>query len=63
MVPPGYPASAARKPGSNIFVGDLNIPAQLIELGLVDEYHFVVQPILAGEGGRLFEGVNPRDCN
>jgi dihydrofolate reductase len=30
----------------------------LIELGLVDEYHFVVQPIVAGEGRRLLEGIS-----
>jgi riboflavin biosynthesis pyrimidine reductase len=30
----------------------------LIELGLVDEYHFVVQPIVVGEGRRLLEGIS-----
>ena len=44
--------------GKNILVGGVDIPSQLIELGLVDEYRFVVQPILAGEGRRLLEGVN-----
>jgi dihydrofolate reductase len=44
--------------GKDIFVGGVDIPSQLIELGLVDEYRFVVQPILAGEGRRLMEGVN-----
>jgi len=44
--------------GKNILVGGVNIPSQLIELGLVDEYRFVLQPILAGEGRRLMEGVN-----
>ena len=39
-------------------VGGVDIPSQLIELGLVDEYRFVVQPIVAGEGGRLLEGVS-----
>jgi riboflavin biosynthesis pyrimidine reductase len=29
-----------------------------MELGLIDEYHFVVHPILAGEGRRLLEGVS-----
>jgi riboflavin biosynthesis pyrimidine reductase len=29
-----------------------------MELGLVDEYRFVVQPIIAGEGRRLLEGVS-----
>jgi len=44
--------------GKNILVGGVNIPSQLIELGLVDEYRFVVQPIVAGEGRRLLEGVS-----
>jgi hypothetical protein len=32
-----------------------------MELGLVDEYRFVVGPIVAGEGRRLLEGVSLRD--
>ncbi len=44
--------------GKNILVGGVAVPSQLIELGLVDEYRFVVQPILAGEGRRLLEGVS-----
>ena len=39
-------------------VGGVDIPSQLIELGLVDEYRFVVGPIVAGEGRRLLEGVS-----
>src|ERR1700688_253465 len=44
--------------GKNILVGGVDIPSQLIALGLVDEYRFVVVPILAGEGRRLMEGVS-----
>src|SRR6202008_749518 len=44
--------------GKNILVGGVSIPSQLIELGLVDEYRFVVGPIIAGEGRRLLEGVS-----
>ncbi|HSE22699.1 MAG TPA: dihydrofolate reductase family protein [Pyrinomonadaceae bacterium] len=44
--------------GKNILVGGVDIPSQLIELGLVDEYRFVVGPIVAGEGRRLMEGVS-----
>jgi dihydrofolate reductase len=47
--------------GKNILVGGVSIPSQLIELGLVDEYRFVVSPIVAGEGGRLLEGVSLRE--
>ena len=44
--------------GKNILVGGVSVASQLIELGLVDEYRFVVSPILAGEGKRLLEGVS-----
>ena len=44
--------------GKNILIGGVTVPSQLIELGLVDEYRFVVQPIIAGEGSRLLEGVS-----
>jgi dihydrofolate reductase len=44
--------------GKNILVGGVSIPSQLIELGLVDDYRFVVSPIVAGEGRRLLEGVS-----
>jgi len=47
-----------REPGKPILVGGVDIPSQLIELGLVDEYRFVVQPIVAGEGRRVMEGVS-----
>lgn len=46
--------------GKNILVGGVDIPSQLIELGLVDEYRFVVSPIIAGTGRRLLEGVSPQ---
>lgn len=44
--------------GKNILVGGVDIPSQLIELGLVDEYRLVVHPIVAGEGRRLFDRVS-----
>jgi len=43
--------------GKNILIGGVAVPSQLIELGLVDEYHFVVRPIVVGEGRRLLEGI------
>lgn len=43
--------------GKNILVGGVDIPSHLIELGLIDEYRFVVGPTVAGEGRRLFDGV------
>jgi dihydrofolate reductase len=44
--------------GKSILVGGVDIPSQLTELGLIDEYRFVVMPIIAGEGRRLMEGVS-----
>jgi dihydrofolate reductase len=43
--------------GNNILVGGVDIPSQLIELGLVDEYYFVIHPVFAGEGRRLLNGI------
>ena len=44
--------------GKNILAGGVSVPSQLIELGLVDEYRFIVHPVIAGEGRRLLEGIN-----
>lgn len=46
-----------QEPGKNILVGGVDLASQLVELGLVDEFRFVVGPIVAGAGRRLFEGV------
>jgi dihydrofolate reductase len=52
-----------REPGKNILVGGVDIPSQLMELGLIDEYRFVLMPIIVGKGRRLFEGVSlPEKC-
>ena len=44
-----------QQPGKDICVGSLSIASQLSELGLIDEYQFVVHPVVAGKGPRLFE--------
>lgn len=44
--------------GKDILLGGVDVPSQLMELDLIDEYHFVVQPFIAGEGRRLLEGVS-----
>jgi len=44
--------------GKNILVGGVDVPSQLIELGLVDEFRFVIGPIVAGEGRRLLQDVS-----
>lgn len=47
-----------KEAGKSILVGGVDVPSQLIMLGLVDEFNFVFQPIIAGEGRRLLEGVS-----
>jgi len=47
-----------QEPGKDILVGGVSIPSQLIELGLIDEYRFVVGPIVVGEGRRLWADVS-----
>ena len=44
--------------GKDILVGGVDIPTQLIELGLVDEFRFMVHPVVAGKGRRLLDGVS-----
>src|SRR5688500_15102551 len=44
-----------KQEGKNILTGGVDIPSQLIHLGLVDEYYFVIQPLVVGEGRRLLE--------
>ena len=44
--------------GKDILIGGVSIPSQLIELGLIDEYIFVVQPIVVGEGKRLLDDIS-----
>ncbi|HXQ73606.1 MAG TPA: dihydrofolate reductase family protein [Pyrinomonadaceae bacterium] len=47
-----------QEPGKDISTGGVDIPSQLIELDLIDEYRFVVQPFVVGEGRRLLEGIS-----
>ena len=42
--------------GKGLFVGGVKLPLALAELGLIDEYEFVVQPRLAGHGRRCSRG-------
>ncbi|RYY59292.1 MAG: dihydrofolate reductase [Chitinophagaceae bacterium] len=46
-----------KEPGKPILTGGVDIPSQLIALDLVDEFVFVFQPVLAGEGRRLSPGI------
>ena len=47
-----------REPGKGLFVGGVKLPLALAELGLIDEYEFVVHPRLAGHGPTLFAGLS-----
>ncbi|MBX3438441.1 MAG: dihydrofolate reductase family protein [Planctomycetaceae bacterium] len=47
-----------RQPGKGIFVGGVKLPLALAELGLIDEYEFIVHPRLAGHGPTLFAGLS-----
>ena len=47
-----------REPGRGLFVGGVKLPLALAELGLIDEYEFVVQPRLVGHGPTLFAGLS-----
>ncbi|MCC7160875.1 MAG: dihydrofolate reductase [Anaerolineae bacterium] len=49
-----------QQPGKNISIGALNIASQVEQWDLIDEYHFVVHPIIAGKGPRLFESPKNR---
>ena len=49
-----------REPGKGLFVGGVKLPLALAELGLIDEYEFVVQPRLVGHGPTLFAGLSKR---
>jgi dihydrofolate reductase len=50
-----------QQPGKDISVGSLSIASQLSDRGLIDEYHFVVHPVVAGKGPRLFDTVKPQE--
>jgi dihydrofolate reductase len=46
-----------QQPGLGLFLGGVQLPLALTELGLIDEYEFVVHPRLAGHGPTLFTGL------
>jgi dihydrofolate reductase len=48
------------EPGEGLWVGGVTLPLALADLGLIDEYEFVVQPVLAGHGPTLLAGLRER---
>ena len=47
-----------QEPGKGLFVGGVKLPQALAELGLIDEYEFIVHPRLADHGPTLFAGLS-----
>lgn len=47
-----------REPGKGLGAGGVKLPMALAEMGLIDEYEFVVHPRLAGHGPTLFAGLS-----
>jgi dihydrofolate reductase len=47
-----------QEPGKGLLVGGVKLPLALAELGLIDEYEFVVHPRVAGHGPTLFAGLS-----
>lgn len=47
-----------QEPGNGLYVGGVTLPLALAELGLIDEYEFVVHPRIVGHGPTLFAGLS-----
>jgi dihydrofolate reductase len=47
-----------QEPGKGLFTGGVTLPLALAEMGLIDEYEFVVHPRIAGHGPTLFAGLS-----
>ena len=47
-----------REPGRGLLTGGVKLPLALAELGLIDEYEFIVHPRIAGHGPALFGGIS-----
>ncbi len=49
-----------QEPGERLWVGGVTLPRALTDLGLIDEYEFIVQPVIAGHGPTLLAGLGDR---
>lgn len=60
----GDPGAAIERlkeePGEGLWVGGVTLPRALADRGLIDEYEFLVQPVLAGHGPTLLAGLRER---
>ncbi|SNS94550.1 dihydrofolate reductase family protein [Rhodococcoides kyotonense] len=46
-----------QQPGDGLYVGGVTLPTALAEMGLIDEYEFIVHPRIVGHGRTLFGGL------
>lgn len=44
-------------PGGPIMTGGVDLPTQLLKLGVIDEFRIMIHPIIVGEGRKLFDGM------
>jgi dihydrofolate reductase len=49
-----------QEPGEYLWVGGVTLPLALADLGLIDEYEFVIHPVVAGHGPTLLAGLGER---
>lgn len=54
----GFVRRLKQEPGEGLYVAGLQLPMALAELGLIDEYEFIVHPRIAGRGPTLFAGLS-----
>ncbi|RYD35779.1 MAG: deaminase [Verrucomicrobiaceae bacterium] len=47
-----------QQPGKGLLTGGVTLPLALAEMGLIDEYEFVIHPVVAGHGPTLFAGLS-----
>jgi dihydrofolate reductase len=50
-----------QQPGKSISIGGVSLPSELIALGLVDEFYFLVHPVIAGDGRRLLDDTRLKE--
>jgi dihydrofolate reductase len=54
----GKSVAELKRADMDLLVGGLQLPMALAQLGLIDEYEFVVHPRIAGHGPTLFAGIS-----
>ena len=47
-----------QQPGKGLLTGGVTLPLALAEMGLIDEYEFVIHPVIAGHGPHLFASLS-----